>query len=102
MKLRHELAVVLLLLVIAAPTRLLGLDALPPGLFHDEAYEGIDAVRILNGARPIFLPENYGREPLYAYVMAGLIALDGPTVVAVRATSALFGLLLIPAAWFWG
>ena len=102
MKLRHELVVVLLLLVIAAPTRLLGLDVLPPGLFHDEAYEGIDAVRILNGARPVFLPENYGREPLYAYVMAPLIALGGPTSVAVRATSALFGLLAIPAAYFWG
>lgn len=102
MKLRRELVLVLLLLVIAAPARLLGLDVLPPGLFHDEAYEGIDAVRILNGARPVFLPENYGREPLYAYAMAGLIALGGPTVVAVRATSALFGLLAIPAAWFWG
>jgi 4-amino-4-deoxy-L-arabinose transferase-like glycosyltransferase len=102
MKLRHELALVLLLLLISAPPRLLGLDSLPPGLWHDEAYEGIDAVRIVAGARPVFLPENYGREPLYAYVMAGLIALGGPGVVAVRATSALFGLVTIPAAYFWG
>src|SRR5688572_31937027 len=54
------------------------------------------------GARPVFLAENYGREPLYAYVMAALIAIDGPTVAAVRATCALFGLLLVPAAYFWG
>lgn len=102
MKLRHELAVILLLVLVSAPARLVGLETLPPGLFHDEAYEGIDAVRIVAGARPAFLPENYGREPLYAYVMAGLIALFGPTVAAVRATSALFGLLAIPAAYFWG
>src|SRR5438067_9901 len=102
MKLRHELALVLLLLLISAPPRLLGLDTLPPGLWHDEAYEGIDAVRIANGARPAFLPENYGREPLFAYVMAVFVALAGPTVGAVRATSALFGLLAIPAAYFWG
>jgi hypothetical protein len=102
MKLRHELAIVLLLVLVAAPARLLGLETLPPGLFHDEAYEGIDAVRIVAGARPAFLPENYGREPLYAYVMAALIAFAGPTAAAVRATSALFGLLAIPAAYFWG
>jgi 4-amino-4-deoxy-L-arabinose transferase-like glycosyltransferase len=102
MRLRHELAIVLLLLVLAAPARLLGLEFVPPGLFHDEAYEGIDARRIVMGARPVFLAENYGREPLYAYFMALLIAIDGPTVAAVRATSALFGLLLVPAAYFWG
>jgi 4-amino-4-deoxy-L-arabinose transferase-like glycosyltransferase len=102
MKLRHELALLLLLLLIAAPSRLLALDVVPPGLFHDEAYEGIDAWRILNGARPVFLPENYGREPLYAYLMAPLIGLAGPTPVAVRATSALLGLLAIPAAYLWG
>jgi 4-amino-4-deoxy-L-arabinose transferase-like glycosyltransferase len=101
MKLRHELALVLLLVVVSAPARLLGLDNLPPGLFHDEAYEAIDAVRIATGARPVFLSENYGREPLYAYVMAGLFALGGPSVAAVRATSAIFGLLAIPAAYFW-
>src|SRR5207248_8073931 len=67
------ISLVLLLLLISAPPRLLGLDSLPPGLWHDEAYEGIDAIRIVAGARPAFLPENYGREPLYAYVMAGLI-----------------------------
>ena len=102
MKLRHELALALLLLLIAAPPRLLGLDELPPGLFHDEAYEGIDGWRILRGARPAFLPENYGREPLYAYVVAPLIALAGPTAVAVRGAAALFGLLAIPAAYIWG
>jgi 4-amino-4-deoxy-L-arabinose transferase-like glycosyltransferase len=101
MKLRHELALVVLLLLIAAPSRLLGLDQLPPGLFHDEAYEGIDAARILAGARPVFLAENFGREPLYAYVMAAFISIGGQTAAAVRATSALFGLLAIPTAYFW-
>ena len=101
MTLRHELAIVLLLLLVAAPTRLLWLDVVPPGLFHDEAYEGIDAVRIAAGARPVFLPENYGREPLYAYLMAGLFKLAGPTALALRATSAIFGTLCIPAAYFW-
>jgi 4-amino-4-deoxy-L-arabinose transferase-like glycosyltransferase len=101
-RLRDELAILLLLVLLAAPPRLLGLDSLPPGLFHDEAYEGIDGRRILMGARPVFLAENYGREPLYAYVVAGLIALGGPTAASVRAASALFGVLLVPASYLWG
>lgn len=102
MFLRRELLLLLLVFAVAAPPRLLGLDVLPPGLHHDEAYEGIDGARILAGARPAFLSENFGREPLYAYVIAPLIGLFGQTPVAVRGASALFGLLGVAGAWFWG
>ena len=75
--------------------RLYGLSSMPAGLFGDEAAEGRDALRILAGARPVYLESNFGREPLHAYLVAGSIAMFGRTPAAVRLPSALAGCLTI-------
>jgi len=89
------------ILLTAAFLRLYRLDAIPPGWTHDEAGHGHDAVAILHGARPIYETVGYGREPLYDYVVAGLMALIGPTSLALRLVSVIFGLgtLAITFAW---
>jgi hypothetical protein len=89
------------ILLVAAFLRLYRLDAIPPGLTHDEAGHGHDAVAILHGARLIYETVGYGREPLYDYVVAGLMALTGPTSFALRLVSVIFGLgtLAITFAW---
>jgi 4-amino-4-deoxy-L-arabinose transferase-like glycosyltransferase len=89
------------ILLAAAFLRLYRLDAIPPGWTHDEAGHGHDAVAILHGARPIYEAVGYGREPLYDYVVAGLMALMGPTSLALRLVSVIFGLgtLAITFAW---
>ena len=56
-----ELSLVLGLLILAAALRFIRLDQLPPGLYHDEAYEGLDALRVLDGQTPIYFPANNGR-----------------------------------------
>ncbi len=90
------------IVLLAAGLRLWAIGDLPPGLFHDEAAEGIDALRILqDGARPIFLPSNNGREPLFAYVVAGMFALVGPGALGIRLAAVLLGLLTVPATYFW-
>ena len=61
----------------------------------DEGYNALDAVRIAGGARPVFLPENNGREPLFMYLMAPAIAAFGPTIVAARLAAALCGSLMV-------
>src|SRR5262249_21242749 len=73
--------------------RVYRLDRLPPGLAYDEAWEGLDGLRILAGDRPIFLVDNNGREPLFAYSVAVAIALLRQTALAGRAAAAVWGLL---------
>ena len=48
-----------LILAVAAFFRLWQIDALPPGLFGDEATDGLDALDILAGRGAIFFPANY-------------------------------------------
>ena len=59
---------------------------LPPGLYYDEAFDGLDAHRIaMGGYFPVYLPGNNGREPLYMYLAALFIKLLGPTAYTLRA-----------------
>lgn len=85
--------------LIAAMLRLWQLDQMPPGLFHDEAFNGLDVLRVLAGWRPIYFPGNYGREPLYLYLVAVSVAVLGRTPGAIRIVSALLGTLTVPAAY---
>lgn len=94
------------ILLVAAAFRLWRIDAIPPGFHFDEAFEGIEAWRILTDPsyRPIFITGNFGVAPINAYanaLMFGVFALfggeAGPT--AMRTTAALFGVLGVLATW---
>lgn len=91
---------ILLLLILAMATilRIWRIDGIPPGFHFDEAFEGLEAWRILTepGYRPVFLAGNFGVPPLNAYANALMFGLAqalggeaGPT--AMRLTAALFG-----------
>ena len=91
-----------LILCLAVALRLWRLDSVPPGLTHDEAGHGQDAIAILHGARPLYETIGYGREPLYDYVVAVAMAVLGyENYLALRGVSAMFGLLTIVAAYLW-
>lgn len=85
------------LLWLAALLRWLDLPHIPYGLWYDEAYYGLDALRVLQGEVRIFFPENNGREPLFIYLVAGAIAILGPTPYALRLTASMIGLLAVAA-----
>ena len=91
----------LLILLTAVFLRLYAITAVPPGLTHDEADHGLTAWEIVNGARGVYFTVGYGREPLYDYAAAGLMAFVGPTFLATRVTAVFFSLILIAgmAAW---
>jgi len=103
-----ELLAVLAIFLVALALRTYRLHEWPPGLFNDEAANGLDALGVLRGERPIFFPRNTGREPLFLYLQAGMMALLGPTPYALRLTAAIVGALAVPAAYwmvrelFWG
>ncbi|MBK8899863.1 MAG: hypothetical protein IPM53_01645 [Anaerolineaceae bacterium] len=116
----------LLVLLLAAFLRLWQLDNFPPGLYHDEAYNGLDALSMVQGKTfpqfyegwelyaqdaygqnppeptrwPTFFEGNYGREPLHIYLMAVSIWLFGPTPFAIRLIPALSGVLAVLLTYF--
>ncbi len=98
---RTELALAVLILVIAALFRLWRLDSVPPGLTHDEANNVHDSGAILDGVRPLYFPVAQGKEPLYPYSVATVMALLGRGPWVMRLCSAIWSLLLIGLAYFW-
>lgn len=76
--------------------RVAALGRIPPGLYHDEAYNGLDALQVLAGRWSIYFPANHGREPLYIYLAALPLALFGRTPAALRLAAAVVGTLTIP------
>ncbi len=88
--------------LLGAVLRFAAIDRLPPGLYHDEAYNGLDALNVLRGQTPIFFPANNGREPLFIYLCSLSVAFFGATPVALRLVAALLGTLTVPATWWLG
>lgn len=98
---RQRVVIWLSLLVITAGLRLWQLDQLPPGLFFDEAYNGVDARAVVEGqAWPLYFVGNNGREPLFLYWQALWVALLGYTPYALRFAAAVVGILTIPACYY--
>lgn len=95
----RRLFLLLLITLVGAFLRLYQIDRLPPGPSFDAAFYGLDAYAILDGARPIFLATNSGREALFSYLVAALFALIGPGQTAIYAASALVGIATIPAVY---
>jgi 4-amino-4-deoxy-L-arabinose transferase-like glycosyltransferase len=117
--------VLLAIVLLAAFLRFWRLEQLPPGLYHDEAYYGLDALSLLRGETfprfyegwelyandahaerpaaptrfPVFFEGNYGREPLHVYLMALSIRLFGNTPFAARVVSAAAGTLAVLTTW---
>lgn len=92
---------ILLVLLLALVLRLVLLADIPPGLTHDEANHGREAMGILDGILLLYFPLNYGSEPLYSYTAAAFMRLLGEGVVALRLVNVIFGVLAIWAAWLW-
>jgi 4-amino-4-deoxy-L-arabinose transferase-like glycosyltransferase len=86
-------------MVAALLLRFYAIDRILPGLYHDEAFNGLDALRVLGGARPVFFTANNGREPLFIYLIALSVGLLGRSPGAVRVVAAVLGALTVPATW---
>jgi len=86
-----------LVVALATALRLFALDRLPPGLYYDESANGVDALRVLAGAHPVFFAGDQGREPLMIYLQAAAVAVLGPSPLALRLPSAIVGILTVAA-----
>jgi 4-amino-4-deoxy-L-arabinose transferase-like glycosyltransferase len=96
---RHELALIVILLLLAFFFRTYELTGLGLGLEHDEVAEWLIADRIRHGQHALFFKEAYGQEPLFLYLMAGSTALIGDNVLAIRFTSVVVAMLTLAASY---
>lgn len=80
-------------MLLAAFLRFWQLGQMPPGLYRDEAFNGLDALNVLDGQHALFFKANNGREPAYIYLTALFVGLFGRTALAVRLGAAVVGTL---------
>jgi 4-amino-4-deoxy-L-arabinose transferase-like glycosyltransferase len=92
----------MLVLAVATVFRLWRLDVTPPGLFGDEAVNGLDALDVLAGNGRVFFPANFGREGLHMYLIAAAFRLMGVSPLAVRFPSVIAGILSALATYWLG
>jgi 4-amino-4-deoxy-L-arabinose transferase-like glycosyltransferase len=97
---------ILLIAATAILLRVYALDRLPPGLFGDEAVEGLDALDVLAGNFAIWFHAHLGREPLFVYLVALSYRAFGITPLATRLPAIVAGLITLPATFLlareWG
>jgi len=91
-----------LILLVAAVLRLAALGQIPPGLYHDEAYNGLDALQVLDGDLSLYFAANNGREPLFIYLIAATVGVLGRSPFVVRLAAVAPGLLTIAATYALG
>lgn len=118
---KYQRPLLIFALLLAAFLRLWQLSDMPPALYHDEAYNGLDALSLVQGKTfpqfyegwelypqdahadnppretrfPLFFEGNYGREPVHIYLMALSIKLFGATSFAIRLVPALAGIFAV-------
>ncbi|NJM41996.1 MAG: hypothetical protein HC853_15185 [Anaerolineae bacterium] len=82
--------------------RLYRIGELPPGLYRDEGFYGLDALRILRGEFHLYFAANNGREGLFMYLLALGVGLFGRTPEALRIVSACVGIATVIVIYFAG
>ncbi len=88
------------LTIFAFVMRFWQLADVPPGLFYDEAFNGLDAYHLLDTPLwqwPLFFTGNHGREPLLIWLTGISHAFFGQSIWTIRFVPALCGALLTPA-----
>lgn len=68
---------------------------IPPGLYRDEAFTGMDALATLREGPRVFYTSAFGREPLFTWLVAASIEVWGATPLAVRLPSVVVGCLTL-------
>ncbi len=85
--------------LLAAFLRLHRIDTLPPAAGFDQAAYAMEALDILDGARPVFFETRHGREAMFSYLVALCSLAIGDLARSVYVTSAIAGILTVPATY---
>ncbi len=92
-----------LVVALALFVRLYHISSLPPGVYPDEAVNGVDAVTAnASHAWKVFYENNNGREGLFINLIAFAFLLFGVSVAALKIWSVVFGTLTVLGMIFLG
>ena len=99
--LRSEILFLALVVCLAVFFRLWRVGQIPPGMYFDEAFESLEAHRILTepGYHPIFFAANNGVPPVNIYLTALAFLIAGEHTLTIRYVAALVGSLTILAVY---
>jgi hypothetical protein len=87
-----------LILAVGLALRAFDLGGIPPGLWSDEALNGIDAWGVWNGGGfQLVYPDVFPREPILVSLLALAVKIGGPQIIVLRAVPVLIGTLTILA-----
>ncbi len=96
-----EIALLAVILALAVFLRVYRIDSLPSGLFIDQGYEGIAALRILHeGWRPFYVEDIFHAYSLALYQLALWFKLFGSGEVSLKLFYAFLGLLGLPLVYW--
>lgn len=89
-------------MLVAVFFRTYRLDLIPSGLNHDVAWNGLYAIRILQGEPYTpYVAEAWGRETLMMYLQALGIRLFGPELFAMTVPALIASIALVALCYFW-
>ena len=81
--------------------RFYNIDILPPGIYPDEAVNGQDALRVLDGAHwQWFYTDNQGREGLFINLVAICFAVFGVSAMSLKLPAIICGTLTVVGTFF--
>lgn len=90
------------LVLLAAWLRLWRLDSVPPGLWFDESFNGMEAMQMLKtNTWPVFIAGGQGREAIFFYLLALALSGLGQTIYAIRLAPALLGIVAVALMYRW-
>jgi 4-amino-4-deoxy-L-arabinose transferase-like glycosyltransferase len=98
---RREVILLALILGVAAFLRIYLLNRYPPGLYFDEAANGVDALNTWqSGQWPAFYDSQGGKEALWMWLLAAVFGVAGVGTLQIRLLAACIGLLTVAAVWW--
>lgn len=94
---RRWLLAGVIVLLAGAALRIQSVSVMTDMVNLDEAHYGLDALSLLESPRLVpFFPANFGRESLWMYWLAAVLAVLQPTGFALRVAAVLAGFLILP------
>jgi 4-amino-4-deoxy-L-arabinose transferase-like glycosyltransferase len=100
---RYEWLAVVGILLLATFLRTVALDSVPMGFFQDEAINGIDAWKLLDG-RPLEIWSDSigGRPTLFFYILGAVLHVSGKSYMSLKIVPVTFGVASVLALYLLG
>ena len=95
MNTKKTYALLIIIIALGLFLRVVNIHHAPPGVYPDEAVNGMDAINAMHGHWQWFYPANNGREGLFMNMIAVAFKFFGISILTLKLPSIIFGTLTI-------